>query len=444
MFFKRIETDGLAHYSYLIGDGGKAFVIDPMRDVQIYLDIAAEEGLKITDIFESHRNEDYIIGSIELADKTGANIHISKYEDLGYTYGDEIGEGDSFDFGKLRLEALHTPGHTLGHMSYVLYENDREEAYMVFTGDCLFMGDLGRTDFYGEENLDKMTGLLYDSIFEKLFPLGDSVLVMPAHGVGSACGETMEDRPYTTIGYERKYNPNLQVSSKEEFIEEFAKMRIKPRYFEKMEVCNVEGAPFLGCEGPVNPIAYNEIDEDDVIIDLRSASAYIASHIPGSTYIGPANLASLLGNFFDTESSLIFIAENDDQDILEEAYLDAKRTGFENIKGYLKGNIFDYSISGGDIDNLEYISAKDFNEIEDKLVLDVRGVDSLDEIGRDGKSYHIPAQVIHENYQILPEAEKIYILCGSGDRATSAASYLKNLGYNPVVVLGGALAISNL
>ena len=241
MFFKQIETKSLAHYSYMIGDGDDIAVIDPMRDVSVYMHEARKAGMRIKYIFETHRNEDYVIGSMELAEKTGAKVYISDHEDLGHVYGERIKDGFRLKIGDIEIRAIHTPGHTLGHMSYAVYENELEEAYMVFTGDCLFMGDFGRTDFYGEENLDKMTGLLYDSVFEKLLPLGDHVLLLPAHGAGSACGDSMDEKLFSTLGYEKANNELLKVASKEEFIKEFAKMRIKPRYFERMEVLNVEG-----------------------------------------------------------------------------------------------------------------------------------------------------------------------------------------------------------
>ncbi|GAB1399016.1 hypothetical protein MASR1M66_04680 [Aminivibrio sp.] len=153
MFFKRIKTEGLAHYSYMVGDGGSLAVIDPMRDVGVYMHEARKAGMKIESVLETHRNEDFLVGSRELGEKTGARIYISGHENLEYEYGEKIQEGFELTLGSLRLKAVHTPGHTLGLLSYVLYEKDREEAYMAFTGDCLFMGGLGRTDFYGRENL---------------------------------------------------------------------------------------------------------------------------------------------------------------------------------------------------------------------------------------------------------------------------------------------------
>lgn len=206
MYFKKFETVGLAHYSYMIGEGDDIAVIDPMRDVEIYMHEARKAGMRIKYIFETHRNEDFVVGSMELAEKTGATIYISGHEELGHVYGEKIQDGFEVEIGKITLKAIHTPGHTLGHMSYAVFESGIEKSYMVFTGDCLFMGDLGRTDFYGEENLNKMTGLLYESVFEKLLPLGDHVLLCPAHGAGSSCGDSMAERAYSSFGYEKATN----------------------------------------------------------------------------------------------------------------------------------------------------------------------------------------------------------------------------------------------
>ena len=199
MIFRRFVSEGLAHYSYLIGDQDRAAVIDPRRDCGEIIEAAVAGGMAITHVLETHRNEDYVTGSIELSSRTGAVVLHSAHDDLPYQYGEPIREGDSIQIGRLRLVALHTPGHTPGHMSYVLYEASGAP-WMVFTGDTLFAGEVGRTDFLGVENLDKMTGLLYDSLFDKILPLGDGVIVCPAHGAGSVCGSGIADRFWTTVG----------------------------------------------------------------------------------------------------------------------------------------------------------------------------------------------------------------------------------------------------
>ena len=187
MLFERFESKGLAHYSYLIGDGNQAAVIDPRCDGDVYVQTAGQEGMRITHILETHRNEDYVTGSVELASRTGAVIHHSAHDDLDYGYGEAIRDGEVLRIGRLKLEALHTPGHTLGHMSYLLYDPEGAP-WVIFTGDALFAGDVGRTDFYGRDRLEEMTGLLYESLFHKILPLGDQVVLCPAHGAGSVCG----------------------------------------------------------------------------------------------------------------------------------------------------------------------------------------------------------------------------------------------------------------
>ncbi len=445
MYFKQIESEGLAHYSYFVGEGGKAAVIDPRRDIEVYLECARKEGLKITHIFETHRNEDYIIGSMELAEITGASVYLSGHEDLGHVYGERIFDGDEFHIGNLRIQALHTPGHTLGHLSYVLYESNRSEPYMVFTGDCLFMGDLGRTDFYGEENLDKMTGLLYDSVFNKLMPLGEDTLVFPAHGAGSACGEMMEDRPFTTLGYEKVLNPELQISTREEFIKSFGRMRIKPRYFENMEIRNIQGAPFLGNQVQLTPMQISDLKDDYLLLDCRSKEAYFGGHIPGSVFISKKNLSSYLGTLFEADVPLVLITESKDRDTLETLYWYCKRIGFDNIIGFLPQGTEQWLAEGKNLETLPTITAHDFLKLEDEYtLLDIRTPEDLEEDDPDKNLVNIPLQILYKEINSLNKDHPIFILCGSGDRSTTAAAYLKNHGYDGRVIAGGVLTLKPL
>lgn len=445
MYFKKIESEGLAHYSYIIGDEGEAAVIDPRRDVEIYLDEAREEGLKIKYIFETHRNEDYIIGSMELSEKTNTPIYISGHEDLGYEYGEKIFDGDTFEVGNLKIKAIHTPGHTLGHLSYAFYYGDNDNPLGVFTGDCLFMGDLGRTDFYGEENLDEMTGKLYDSIFETLFSLGEGVLVFPAHGAGSACGDDMEDRPFSTIGYEKKNNPQLQVSSREEFIEEFGKMRIKPRYFEKMEVFNVKGAPFVGGDITISPVKLEEVmDSNLVILDCRGKEAFWGGHIPGSYFLSVRNFTRFAGNLFPLDTPLVLNVSSEDC-TLDELYWRARRIGFDNIKGYLDEGVESVLETDMTLESLPTIKPKEFLELEkDFILLDVRLPEDIKEDSLSEQRVNIPLQELYKDFDKLDKDKKIYVVCASGDRATAGAAFIKNEGYDPTVVIGGMMALEPL
>jgi hydroxyacylglutathione hydrolase len=217
MIFERIKAAGIAHNSYLIGSGSNAMVIDPRRDCQVYVDFVQEKGLKIKYIFETHRNEDYVIGSIELNNITRTEIYHGP--GLDWEYGNTLRDGQQFRIGSLRLTAIHTPGHTDESMSYAIADLATGEAtVMVFTGDALFVGEVGRTDLYGQEEAPRLASNLYDSIFNKLLPLGDSVILYPAHGGGSVCGLHIANRDESTIGIERIQNPILQIKNKNEFV----------------------------------------------------------------------------------------------------------------------------------------------------------------------------------------------------------------------------------
>lgn len=447
MFFKQIESEGLAHYSYMVGEGKEVAVIDPRRDIGIYLHEARKEGVKIKYILETHRNEDYIIGSRELADRTGATVYISGHEDLGHVYGEKIFDGDLLKVGSLTIKGIHTPGHTLGHMSYGVFEEDRGKAFMVFTGDCLFMGDLGRTDFYGKDNLEKMTGLLYDSVFDKLMSLGDDVLLFPAHGAGSACGESMEDRPYSTLGYEKAYNPELQVNSKEEFIKTFGRMRIKPRYFEKMEKYNVKGAEFIGEEFQLEPLMIDAVKKQGIItIDCRTKEAYIGGHIPGTIFFSLRNFSTYAGNIIDTDAPVAFLVEGNDMEKLQTLYWYARRIGFENIKGYIADGNSQWEQRERDLEKLQTITASECKDLkrEDFVLLDIRKPGDISPEDPSTNRVNIPLQHLYKDYEKLPKDQPIYILCGSGDRSATAASFLKNKGYDGRVISGGLLTLKPL
>ncbi len=447
MFFKQIESRGLAHYSYMVGEGKEVAVIDPRRDIGVYLEEARKEGLKIKYILETHRNEDYIIGSRELAEKTGATIYISGHEDLGHVYGEKIFDGDELNIGSLTIKGVHTPGHTLGHMSYGVFEEGRETAYMVFTGDCLFMGDLGRTDFYGEENLEKMTGLLYDSVFKKLMVLGDEVLVFPAHGAGSACGESMEDRPYSTLGYEKAYNPELQVDTREEFIERFGRMRLKPRYFEKIEKYNVEGAEFIGEEIRLEPLKLDEVKKQGItIIDSRTKEAYFGGHVPGTIFFSLQNFSTYAGNIIDTDTPVAFLVEGNEVEKLQTLYWYARRIGFENLKGYIADGNSQWESMERDLENLSTITATEYLDLSSRefVMLDIRKPESISPEDPSENRINIPLQQLYKDHEKLPKNQPIYILCGSGDRSASAASFLKNKGYDGRVISGGLLTLKPL
>ena len=446
MLFEKIKSPGLAHISYLIGDDNEAVVIDPRRDIDIYLEKAVEEGYKITKIFETHRNEDYIIGSTELKAKTGAEIwHADEMFD--YQYGNSVQDGQEFRIGSLKIETIHTPGHTPGSMTYVLYGYEGEP-WMVFTGDVLFAGDVGRIDFLGEENLEKTGSWLYNSIFNEILPLGDEVILCPAHGAGSVCASAIAERELTTIGIERKVNPKLQVENKEEFIELVGKMLEYPPYFKNMEESNLTGRELLANYEKPTTLSAAEFaqamkNDDTYIIDVRTETSFAAAHIPGSISIPLQNLPSFVGWFIPVGAKILLVTEGE---YPKEAIRDLYRTGYDNILGYLNGGIISWHMAGKNSISVNTVTVDKLctlldTDPEDRFILDIRSEDELEEEGEIQDAENIHLTQLPEHYDELPQDKPLYIFCGSGLRSMTAASLMQNQGFiNQRVVLGGLIA----
>ena len=438
MYFKRITTDALMQFSYLAGDQGEAFVIDPRTDVEVYLELAAENNLQITAIFETHRNEDFLSGAGKLGELTGAPVYRSGYEDPGYTYGTTVTEDDSFRFGELTLKPLHTPGHTLGHLCYVLEKDERP--YLVFTGDSLFYGGIGRTDFYGKDNLEKMTGLMYDSLFEKIRPLGDGVLVMPAHGAGSACGDDLDNIPLSTIGYAFADTETLP-EDRDAFLSAHAYMRHKNPAFETMEKRNLHAGGELTYALP--PVLL-ELPEEGKRVDLRDRFAFSAAHFPGSLYV-PADLVpSYLGWFVGTDEEIVIIADRVSQELLQLAVASMRRQGFDRIRGVVAGGMLqEYANQGKTLAQLGVSFAEDYFSAEGKIhTLDVRKEEERDREDPVENRSCIPLQELKGEADTLPAEGPMYVVCQSGERATVAASYLSSVGRESLhVVQGGMMAL---
>ncbi len=443
MFFKRIETPGLAHYAYIIGEGKEVAVIDPTRNVSQCLDEVNKAGLVVGAIFETHRNEDIISGGRELAEKTGAICYISGHEDLGYKYGEKIMDGDKIKVGDLTIEAIHTPGHTLGHMSYAVYEEDRDVPYAVFTGDCLFMGEVGRTDFYGEDMLVEMTEKLYHSIFDKLLPLGDLVQVLPAHGSGSACGAEIEDRPFTTIGYEKKNNESLQAKNKSEFVEKNSITLPHPRYFKEVEKYNVEGGQHYD---QVKTLPSLTIDESRrlgaIIVDTRSKEAYYGGHIKGAICLEVGAFPDYIGSLYSTDQKLALVCQNDDMNTIVGLYDVAKKIGFDNILGYIPNPVEALVDTDESLERMGSVNGQEFAQVQgDYILLDVRNESELQAEDPTKNRINIALQELYKKYTQVPTGKDLYVLCESGQRASVAASYMKEKGYDPTVIQGGARAL---
>jgi len=447
MIFERIKSEGLAHLSYLIGSGDEAIVIDPRRDCQVYFDLARSKGMTIKYIFETHRNEDYVIGSLELEKLTGAGIYHGSGVD--FKYGNIIKkDGQEFGFGALKLTAMHTPGHTDESMSYVLTDPDAgKEPIMVFTGDALFVGDVGRTDLYGPEEAPRLAANLYDSIFNKILPLGDGVILCPAHGAGSLCGGIISDREYSTLGLERIQNPVLQKTEKEEFVKFKLEESLEfPPYFKKMEKYNLQGPPLLqGLSVPklLSPEEFKtEIEKGAVVVDTRMPHSFGGAHIKGSYSIWLGGLPSFAGWMLPSDKPILLVLEEKEQ--LETAVRYLVRLGYDNIRGFLNGGIAAWYMEALQIDSFNLISVHDLKarieKDEEIVILDVRSNEEW-EAGHIEGARHIYVGHVEDNLDKIPKECPIVVYCGSARRSNIAASILKKHGYNKVYnVLGSMVA----
>ncbi|HUS79210.1 MAG TPA: MBL fold metallo-hydrolase [Patescibacteria group bacterium] len=441
MFFEKIKSDVVAHLSYIVGSKGEAMVVDPQRDCQVYIDITKREGLRIRYVFETHRNEDYVIGSLELADLTGAEIFHGPWPK--FKYGNRAGDGQEFRIGDLKVTAIHTPGHTPGCTSYAVTDLTMgKDTVMVFTGDTLFVGDVGRTDFAGPERRREWSKNLYDSIFNKLLPLGDQVILCPAHGSGSVCGGGIADREYSTLGLERLMNPVLQKGR-----EEFVDFKVEEHheyapYFNMMETLNVEGAPYVGC-GPnpptMKPGEFKEmVDAGAIVVDTRPPPSFGAGHIKGSYALSLKRLGAGGWVLPYDKPILLVLADQSHLDYVSRSLV---RLGYDNVTGYLGGTMVTWYKAALPVETLEMKTVMQLREEmgagENLLVLDVRSKEERLSGYIEG-SLNIYVGLLEGRLEEVPEGRRVAVICKSGTRSSFASSILLRAGRKGITnILGG-------
>ncbi len=436
MILEMIRSEGLAHNSYLIGSGSECAVIDPRRDIDIYLEMSKKYDSRITHVFETHRNEDYVIGSCELMDAVDALVYHGS--GLDFDYGRTVDEGDTFKIGDLRLDVIETPGHTDESISLILKDTTiSHDPMMVFTGDALFAGDVGRTDLYGEEERERMAKNLYRSIHEKILPLGDHVVILPAHGQGSVCGENISDQPFTTVGYERRNNDLLKIDE-EGFIKHKKEEDLhRPPYFRKMEVFNRYGAPPLDKYSHIPSLDHEELgDLDDIqLLDVRSPTAFSGAHIPGSINIWERGLPHFAGWFLDYEEPIVIVHGGD----IGKTHEHLIRLGYDNIRGHLSGGFSGWTASGGEIETIENWSVRKLKDRMDSelSILDVRTKDKFEKEHLP-RAHQIYVGEIVDHLGEIPDG-KVVVYCDSGFKTSVATSILKKEGFQDVINLVGGV-----
>lgn len=440
MILEMIKSEGLAHNSYFIGSKGEAIVIDPRRDCDAYVDYSKKYQMKITHIFETHRNEDYVIGSRELSKRVKAEIYHG--QNPGFNYGNLVKEGQKFNIGSMELEIIETPGHTDESISIMVKDVDvSDDPYMIFTGDALFAGEVGRTDLYGENKVEKNANKLYNSIFQKILLLGDHVLVFPAHGSGSVCGKDIREGEFTTIGYEKKTNYMLQ-KSKEDFIKtKLNEKMVNAPYFEKMEEYNNGEAPIL-CRLPYpSPVETQKLKKylgKFQVVDVRMAASFAGGHIPGTLNIWKHGLTYFAGWMLNYEDPIILVDENNEH--LDQIIRYLVRIGYDHIFGYLASGFTSWANSGEDIETVDTWSVHKLKDEEDESIflLDVREIGEWEEGYIEGAN-HIYVGYLKERLNEVPKDKCIVVYCDTGNRASIATSILKMNGYENVVNVLGSI-----
>lgn len=437
----------LAHASYLIGSEGVAAVIDPQRDVDIYLEAAAQKGLRIEHIVETHMHADFVSGHRELAERTGARIYLGHGSGAQFPHT-PVGEGDVLQFGQCRFDFLETPGHTVESVCIVmtdLAEPSRPRA--VFTGDTLFVGDVGRPDLSGDHTPQELAAMLYRSLHEKLLPLPDATEIYPAHGAGSLCGRQMSAERSSTIGKERRTNYALQARSCEEFIHLLTDgLPPRPEYFGRDVELNRQGAPALDRIPPPVPVRAPEVvrlqSEGAIALDTRPAMQFAVAHVPGSLHIAlSGQYASWAARILGLEKQIILIGE--DPDHLRESQLRLARVGIENVQACLEDGIAGWITSGYELDYIPQIPVQEFAELlereKDKIaVLDVRERGEV-ETSAIENSIRIPLGELTARTGELDRDKLLVVHCKGGYRSSIATSILRRAGFRDIANLTGGL-----
>lgn len=439
MFIKQIYTGCLSEAAYFIESNGEAAVIDPIRDTEAYMQLAKERNAGIKYIFETHFHADFVSGHLDLSKRTGAPIVYGPDTHANFAFH-LAKDGETFKIGDVTLEAIHTPGHTLESTCYLL-KDEKGKPSCIFTGDTLFVGDVGRPDLSsGNLSKEELAAIMYDTIQNKLLSLPDDVIVYPAHGAGSSCGKNISNQASSTIGAEKKTNYALQPQTKEEFIKSVTEgITDAPVYFAVNAKINKEGYHNLEevkSKGltPLPVLQFKKkIQEGSVILDTRNGAEFTNGFIPGSIFIGlEGRFAEWAGSLLSFKESIILVTT---PGMEEETIIRLARVGFDNVEGYLEGGFQSWQNAAEKIDLLINVEADELAmdiPFDDRLlVLDVRKPDEFAE-GHIKNAMSLPLAEMADVAQIahLEEEQNIYVHCGSGYRSIIAASLLKRHGYH--------------
>ena len=456
MFIKQLYTGCLSEAAYYVESKGEAAIIDPMRDIDEYLQLANERKTKIKYIFETHFHADFVSGHIDLSEATGAPIVYGPGTETKFPVH-IARDKETFKIGDLTIEVLHTPGHTLESACYLLKDENKKD-HCVFTGDTLFVGDVGRPDLAQKSNeitVNDLAGMMYDSIHSKLFPLADDVIVYPAHGPGSACGKNLGLSTHSTIGEEKQFNYALKATTKEEFIKEVTDgIPPPPQYFPVNAKINKEGYDNINdvLQQGMKAMTVSEfkrmIDDDTVILDTRDADKFTQGFVPGSVNIGlEGRFAEWAGSLLPFDAPILLITE---PGMEKESIIRLARVGFDKVVGHLAGGFDAWKNAREEIDIIIDVEPDelmmDLPFDENLIVMDVRRPNEFAE-GHIKDAINLPLNDLLDPASManIEEDQNVYVHCGSGYRSVIAVSLMKRQGiHNLRNVVGGWNKIKEL
>ncbi|MGB3005956.1 MAG: MBL fold metallo-hydrolase [Chitinophagaceae bacterium] len=462
MKVEQIYTGCLAEAAYYIESNGEAAIIDPLRETKPYIDKAESNGTKIKYILETHFHADFVSGHIDLANKTRSTIVFGPTAAPAYDVHVAT-DGEELHLGNIKIKVLHTPGHTMESTSFLLID-ENGKPNCIFTGDTLFIGDVGRPDLVqklkAEVTPEILAGHLFDSLRNKIMSLPDEVIVYPGHGAGSACGKNMSSETTDTLGHQKKVNYALRANmTKEEFIKDVTDGLVEPpQYFPLNVLLNLNGSTrsiddiISKGKTSLNAQEFKSIWEttDALVLDTRSKENYIEEHIPGSVFIGlDGNFAPWAGTLIsDLQQPIIFLCDEGKE---EEVVIRLSRVGYDNTAGYLKDGIANWKQAGFVTDHLKEISATDFDTLYeiDKAhinLLDIRRKSEFDSQHLVG-AINFPLDFINKNMSQLDRNKKYFVHCAGGYRSVIMCSILKSRGFEHLVNIRGGfkdLAMTNL
>lgn len=451
MLLERIEDAGLAQYSYVVGsrNGTEVAVIDPRRDIDVYLDWARQHRARITLVLETHIHADFASGARALAARTGATLLVSAH-DRGETFEvthphRDIAHGERVSVGDINLEAVHTPGHTPEHLSFLIFERGSPEPSAMLSGDFLFVNSVGRPDLLGDEESAKLAGQLYESV-QGLQSYPDALPIYPGHGAGSMCGSGMGQTPTTTLGQERQQNPYLAHGlSREAFMQRVLESAPPfPPYYRRMKRINAEGPAILdqlpGQRGFGAAEFQRRVQAAHVVIDLRDQTAFGAGHVPGAFGIGAGKMLSMWAAWVVPYDTPLLLVGDDSK--LEEATRALLRVGLDDVQGFLEGGMSAWSDAGLSVARTPQIAPAELQRqltgLDGPQVLDVR----TDNEWREGHlpgARHIMGGYLPERLGEVPRDRPLVVMCGSGYRSTIAASVLERAAFTNIANLTGGM-----